>query len=83
MAKYGMQQGHDITYYMQFPQVGQTNIDCFPLYRVLYKTQQTISACKLNRKRNVFLVLTSAVEIDMDHHTCSGCCFNRTMPNLH
>ena len=52
-------------------------------YRILYKTQQMISPCELNGKRSVFPVLTSAVEIDLGHDTCRGCCFNRTMQNLH
>ena len=52
-------------------------------YRIQYKTQWRISPCELNGKRNVFPVSTSAVEIDPGHHTCRGCCFNRTMPNLH
>ena len=34
-------------------------------------------------KSNVFPVLTSAFEMDPGHHTCRGCCFDRTSPNSH
>ena len=38
---------------------------------------------RIQQKRNVFPVLTSAFEMDPGHHTRRGCCFDSTSPNSH